>query len=95
MPLTCTVRVVPGSGMQKVVLDKTGILKIYLKSQPEAGRANKELVQFLSKKLGLPQLAFSLIAGEIGRKKIIKIDTDMTFVQVCAVFDIDVQINIV
>ncbi len=95
MPLVCTVRVAPASGMQKIILDKTGMLKIYLKSQPEAGKANKELVQFLSKKLGLPQCAFAFIAGELARKKILKIDTDMTFVQLCAMCTIDVQIKII
>ena len=32
MTLTCTVKVVPKSGKQKAILDKTGRLKIYLKS---------------------------------------------------------------
>jgi uncharacterized protein (TIGR00251 family) len=95
MPLVCTIRVAPALGMQKIVLDKTGMLKVYLKSPPEGGKANKELVQFLSKKLRLPQRAFIFIAGELAKKKTLKIDTDMTFIQLCAACDSDVQMKII
>ena len=55
MTLTCTIKVVPRSGKQKAVLDKTGRLKIYLKSPPEDGKANKELISYMSGMLKVPQ----------------------------------------
>ena len=55
MTLTCTIKVVPRSGKQKAVLDKTGRLKIYLKSPPEDGKANKELISYMSSMLKVPQ----------------------------------------
>ncbi len=44
-------------------------LKIRLKSPPLDGRANQELIRFLSETLALPPRAIELVAGEAGRQK--------------------------
>jgi uncharacterized protein YggU (UPF0235/DUF167 family) len=44
-------------------------LKIALKSAPEAGRANAELLEFLAKEWGLPKRALTLFAGVANRRK--------------------------
>ena len=46
-------------------------LKISIAAQPEKGKANKELVAFLSAKLGLPQAAVEVIKGHTAREKTI------------------------
>jgi len=45
MSLVFDLKVVPRSGRNKWVLDKSGKLKCYLKSPPEKGLANKELIK--------------------------------------------------
>ena len=88
MTLTCTIKVVPKSGKQKAVLDKTGRLKIYLKSPPEDGKANKELVSYLSRVLKIPQRDIVIFVGEHGRTKMLKIHKEITFEQLLGFLDI-------
>lgn len=47
--------------------------KIRLKSAPEKGKANEELIKFLSKHFNLPKENFSIISGKTDRIKLIKI----------------------
>ena len=95
MTLTCTIKVVPRSGKQKAVLDKTGRLKIYLKSPPEDGKANKELISYMSSMLKVPQNDIVIFVGEHGRTKMLKINKDITFEQLLAFFDIVQQTTLI
>jgi uncharacterized protein (TIGR00251 family) len=81
MALVLDISVVPASGQQKVMIDTQGRLKCCLKSAPEKGRANAELVKFISKSLGCPQEDVEIIGGEISRKKRLKIHRDLTYDQ--------------
>ncbi len=71
MAATLEIKVVPKSGKQALKLEKTGILKCYLKSPPEDGKANKELLQFLSKLTKTPQSSIAIIKGELSRLKVL------------------------
>lgn len=74
MVLLITIKVVPSSGKQEFILDTLGDLKCYLKSQPEKGLANKELISLLSKSLKIPQASIMLLSGDTSRKKKLRID---------------------
>ena len=45
------------------------MLKVCVTQSPEKGKANKALVQLLSKSLGLKKSQFELIAGETSHQK--------------------------
>lgn len=49
-------------------------LRLRVTAQPEKGKANKAVTVLLSKALGLPKSAFSVIAGETARDKTVRID---------------------
>ncbi len=68
------VRVVPKSGHQKIEETGSNSFKVYLKSLPEGGKANKELIKFLSEKFDIPQSLIEIIKGKTSRNKIIKIN---------------------
>jgi len=53
--------------------DASTTYKIRLKAVPEKGRANEELIRFLSKELSLPRTAFSIISGKTDRTKLIRV----------------------
>ena len=95
MTLTCTVKVVPKSGKQKAILDKTGRLKIYLKSVAEDGKANKELISYFSRILKIPQQDIVIFVGEHGRTKMLKIYKDISFEQLLSSFDIAQQTTLI
>lgn len=74
MPLFINIKAVPSSGKQGCAFDKSGTLKCYLKSAPEGGKANAELIKYLSKKLKVPQNEISIVGGTTSRKKRLKIE---------------------
>jgi len=73
MPVSLSIKVTPSSGKQKFELDKTGQIKCFVKSPPENGKANTEIIKFLSKSLSIPQDQVLIIQGETSRKKVLKI----------------------
>lgn len=94
MSIVVTVKVVPGSGRQQWKLDKSGQLKCYLTSQAEQGKANKELIKFTAKTLGIAQGGVVIMSGEISRTKKLKIDLDITFDQLLGMLEIERQITL-
>ena len=78
MALLIDLRVVPSSGRQRIVFDAAGNLKLFLKSPPEDGKANKELVDYLANLLHIPKMSIHIIAGVTVRKKRIKIEAMIT-----------------
>ncbi|NDD59573.1 MAG: DUF167 domain-containing protein [Chlamydiae bacterium] len=83
MALIIDVKVVPQSGKNGYELDQKGVLKWYLKSAPEKGLANKELIKALSKELRVPQNDIEITVGLTSRNKQIKIHSALTFEQFC------------
>ena len=78
MSLVIDIKVIPSAGKQYIVLDKTGIIKVYLKSIPEQGKANKELISIIAKKLKINKDDVSILLGKTSRKKRIKIEKEIT-----------------
>lgn len=69
-----SVRVIPRSSRTEIVevlSDQT--IKIRVKAPPVDGKANQELIKFLSKILGVPKTNIEIIAGDTGRNKLISI----------------------
>jgi len=73
------VKVVPSSGRNKWILEKSGKLKCYLKSPPKKGLANKELKKMLAKALRVKQVDIEIVFGATGRNKKIKVPLDIDF----------------
>ena len=58
-----TVKVVPGSSKTQIGGLLNGMIKIRVSAAPEKGKANKLLVNFLAKQLGIKSKAVSIISG--------------------------------
>lgn len=89
--MNLSLKVVPQSGRQKCVLDKSGQLKCYLKSPPEDGKANKELIGLFAEALGIPKNHISIVQGLTSRNKIIAITGNVTMHDVQKAFNLEVQ----
>jgi uncharacterized protein (TIGR00251 family) len=63
------ITVIPKSSRSDIIIDEHDIIKIYLNSPPSEGKANRELIDKLSKKIKIPKSGISIIKGEKGRKK--------------------------
>jgi len=81
MFLVIEIKVMPNSGKQKVIMDKSGILKVYLKNPPEKGLANNELLRVMAKAIGVTQNDIEIITGATARKKKLRIKTNISYDQ--------------
>lgn len=88
MALIMQVKVVPGSSQRKCVLDLQRVLKCYVQSAAQDGKANQELIQLFSKTLRCPRSAITILAGHTARIKRIKIDIDIDYAALLQAFDI-------
>ncbi len=68
-----TVYVQPRASRSEVAGVHGDAVKIRLAAPPVEGAANKELVAFLAKKLGVPKSAIRIVSGERGRRKILEV----------------------
>jgi len=92
--LVIDVKVVPSSGRQKCILDKSGQLKCYLKSQPEKGKANEELISLFAKALGVPKDFIAIMFGLTSPKKRLKINKEITIDALLLALGIETQLSI-
>jgi len=88
------VKVVPSSGQNKWILDKSGKLKCYLKNPPEKGLANKELAFLVAKYLSIPRDEVEIISGANSRNKRVKILLNITFIQLLDLFGLALQASL-
>lgn len=68
------VRVAPGARRSEVVGRLGDAWKVRVRSAPERGRANDELVELLAGTLGLTRSELRVVAGHTARDKIVEFD---------------------
>ena len=68
------VRVQPRASRTEVVGAHGDAIKIRVAAPPVDGAANKELIAFLSKRLGLSKSAVQIVKGAQGRDKLVEIE---------------------
>ncbi len=69
-----SVRVYPNAGRNEVVSLINGVFRVRITAPPVKGKANKELVAFLSRLLGTSKDSISIIKGHANRNKLVVID---------------------
>ncbi len=62
------IKISPNASKNEIIKDDTGI-KIKLTAQPIEGKANKALIEFLSKQFKIPKTSISIIKGETSKDK--------------------------
>ncbi len=71
--VTIKIYVAPRSSSNKVVGVHNGAIKVALTAPPVEGAANKVLVEFLAKALGVQKDAVRLTSGETSRNKTVAV----------------------
>jgi len=72
--LGLNVRVQPKASRDEIVGILGSDLKVRITAPPVAGKANAHLIRFLAKIFGVPRTRISLISGEKGRSKQLRIE---------------------
>lgn len=93
MAVIIEIKVVPSSGRTGCKLEGAR-LKCFLKSPPEKGKANKELVSYLAKKLQLSSRGITIMTGTASPLKRVKIETEKSFDEMCDDLGIERQTTI-
>lgn len=72
--IVMTIHVIPGSKLNQIMgyMDN-GPLKIKIKAKPLGGKANKELIKFLSDILEIKESCLEITSGLSSRNKIVRI----------------------
>lgn len=65
------IKVKPSSNKNKIVKMENGVFKVWLKSAPEKGKANKELQKYLKKITGI---SVRITSGLTSENKVIEFD---------------------
>jgi uncharacterized protein (TIGR00251 family) len=69
------IKVTPNSSKNKIVGWLNDVLKIRIAAPPQKGKANKELVEFLSEEFKIPKSSIEIKKGYKERNKIIEINS--------------------
>ena len=64
----------PNARRSEIADFQDGVLQVRVAAPPVEGKANKELVEFLSKVLGVSKSRLTIEKGVNGRKKVVRID---------------------
>jgi len=76
--LLLPVRVQPGAARQALEGEHQGRLKVALNAPPEKGKANKALLRYLAKTLGISRTSVALVSGHTNRNKLVAL-RDLSF----------------
>ena len=68
------VRVLPRSSRTEIAGKEDEVYRVKLTAPPVEGKANKALIDFLSKKTGLPKRKFRIVSGAHSRNKTLRIE---------------------
>jgi uncharacterized protein (TIGR00251 family) len=66
-------RIQPGAPKNAVVGLTNGVWKVRIAAPPVEGKANRELIEFLSEVLDVPKSCIAIVKGETGRDKVVSI----------------------
>ncbi len=88
--ITFSVKIVPGSSKTQICGLYEDMLKIKVSAPPEKGKANKELIGFLSKSLGVRKNQISITAGMTNPVKTIHV-TRFTAGELADILNLDQQ----
>ena len=74
-PVKITLRVRPNAVRNEITDFTSGVLQIRVAAPPIKGKANKELIDFLSQKLGVSKSDLQIIKGNTSQHKVIAINS--------------------
>ena len=72
--LTISVRVQPRASKKAVEEVRDGALRVRLTAPPAEGAANEQLIEVLSKELGIKKSAIRIVKGHSSRDKLVEVE---------------------
>ena len=67
------VRVTPKAAANRIAFEADGLIRVYVTTVPEGGKATAAVVQLLAKAIGIPKSRLELVRGETSREKLFRV----------------------
>ena len=67
------VRVTPKAAANRIAVDADGLIRVYVTTVPEGGKATAAVVHLLAKAIGIPKSRLELVRGETSREKLFRV----------------------
>lgn len=77
------VKVVPNAQKNELIEFVDSVLKVRVKAPPDKGKANEELIEFLSQEFSIPKSKIQILSGHSSRLKKIEIQADIRLEDAC------------
>ncbi|TCO73952.1 DUF167 domain-containing protein [Rhodovulum euryhalinum] len=65
-------RVTPKASRDRITLE-AGVLRVYVTSVPEDGKANAAVLRLLAKAVGVPKSRLEIVRGQSSRDKLVRV----------------------
>jgi uncharacterized protein (TIGR00251 family) len=72
--ITLNVKVTPNASRNEIMGLTDGTWRIKIAAAPDKGKANKELIEFFSKRLGIKKSSISILKGQTSHNKVVAIN---------------------
>ena len=72
--LIIKIKIVPNSSKNDIILE-TGFIKVKITAQPIENKANKALIEYLSKQFKIPKTNIEIIKGDTSKEKTLMLKT--------------------
>ena len=73
--LIIRLKIVPNSSKNEIILEDE-FIKVKVTAQPIENKANKVLIEFLSKQFKIPKTKIQILKGETSKEKTVLLNTD-------------------
>ena len=73
--LIIQLKIVPNSSKNEIILEDE-FIKVKVTAQPIENKANKALIEFLSKQFKIPKTKIQILKGETSKEKTVLLNTD-------------------
>ena len=73
--LIIRIKIVPNSSKNDIIVDGD-LVKVKVTAQPVENKANKALIEFLSKKINIPKSSIEIVKGLTSKEKTLLIKVD-------------------
>jgi uncharacterized protein (TIGR00251 family) len=73
-PVRIAVQVQPNASQNRMARFEDGVLYVKIAAPPVKGKANQELIRFLSDFLGVSKASLTILKGERSKRKVVAIE---------------------
>lgn len=73
LPDQFTIRVTPKAAANRIKIEDDGAIRVYVTTAPEDGKANKKVIELLSKEFKIPKSSLEIIKGHKNKDKLIAV----------------------